>query len=72
MIFLVNAREVILTSKKEAILLEISRKAIGLGKGTTFQDQFEAKLLREAQTRSHPDAKLPRIVNLHDSSANLF
>ena len=54
MIFLVNAREIILTSKKGAILLETSKKAVGLGKATTFQNQFEAKLLREAtQTRSY-------------------
>ena len=71
MISLVNAREVISTSGKEIILLVISQKAVGLGKGTTFQDQFEASLLREAQTRSYPDAKLPRVANLHDSSANL-
>jgi len=71
MISLINAREVISTSGKEIILLVISQKAVGLGKGTTFQDQLEAKLLWETQTQSYPDEKLPRIVNLHDSSANL-
>ena len=53
MIFLVNARDVILTSKKGAIPLVTSRKAISLGKGTSFQNRFEAKLLQEAQTRSY-------------------
>ena len=72
MISFVNEREVISTSGKKIILLVISQKAVGLGKGTTFQDQFEANLLREAQTQSYPDAKLPRVANLHDSSANLF
>ena len=72
MISLVNEREVIATSGREIILLVISQKAVGLGKGTTFQDQFDANLLREAQTRSYPDAKLSRIANLHDSSANLY
>ena len=71
MISLINAREVILTSGKEIILLVISQKTVGLRKGTAFQDQFEASLLRETQTRSYPDAKLPRVANLHDSSANL-
>ena len=60
MISLVNAREVISTSGKEIILLVISQKAVGLGKGTAFQDQFEENLLRETRTRSYSDAKLPR------------
>ena len=66
MISLVNAREVISTSGMEIILLVISQKAVGLGKGTTFQDQLEANLLRElprrgaTQTQSYPDAKLLR------------
>ena len=48
MISLVNEKEVISTSGREIILLVISQKAVSLGKGTTFQDQFEANLLREA------------------------
>jgi len=53
MISLVNPKEVI-------ILLVISQKVVGLGKGTTFQHQFKANLLWEAQTQSYPDAELPR------------
>ena len=53
MISLVNPKEVI-------ILLVISQKNVGLGKGTTFQHQFKAHLLREAQMQSYPDAELPR------------
>ena len=58
MIPLVNAKEVISTSGKEIILLVISQKVVGLGKGTTFEDQLEANLLREARTRSYSDAEL--------------
>ena len=77
MISLINAREVISTSGKRIIPLVTSRKAVSLGKGKSFQNRFQAKLLREAQTRSYPnasypDAKLFRTVNLHDSSAYLF
>ena len=67
MISLVNAGEVISTSGKEIILLVISQKAVGLGK----ERRSKASLLWEAQTRSYPDAKLPRVANLHDSLANL-
>ena len=59
MISLVNAREVISASEKGTIPLVTSRKAISLGKGTSFQNRFEAKLLREAtQTRSHPESRI--------------
>ena len=60
MISLVNAREVISTSGREIILLVTSQKVVSLGKGRAFQDQFETNLLREARTRSYPDAELPR------------
>ena len=58
MIFLVNAREVILTSKKGQSFSKLAKRAVGLGKGTTFQDQFEANLLREARTRSYPESRI--------------
>jgi len=40
MISLVNAKEVISTSRKETILLVISQKDVGLGKGTSFQSEL--------------------------------
>ena len=54
-----------------------SQKAVSLGKGMLFHPdlkwRYSGRLEREAiQTRSYPNAKLPRIANLHDSSANLF
>ena len=49
--------EAIIFLEEGAILLETSQKTVSLGKGTTFQDQFEANLLRKARTRSHSDAK---------------
>ena len=64
--------EAMIFLEEGAVLLEASQKAVGLRKGTTFQDQFEANLLWEARTRSYPDAKLLSVANLHDSSANLF
>ena len=45
--------EAMIFLEERAVLLETSQKAVGLGKGTTFQDQFEANLLREARTRSY-------------------
>ena len=72
MISLVNAKEVISTSGKDIILLVTRQKAVGLGKGTTFQDQFEANLLREARTRSYPDAKLLRCEATQNRESTRF
>ena len=61
MISLVNPRRVISASKKGAIpLVTTSRKAISLGKGTSFQNRFEAKLPRReaTQTRSYPESRI--------------
>jgi len=67
MISLVNAKEVISTSGKDIILLVTSQKAVGLKKGTTFQDQFEANLLQKlrrgaTQTRSYPESRIYTIL----------
>ena len=72
MISLVNAREVISTSGKGIIPLVTSRKAVSLGKGTSFQNRFEAKLLWEAQTRSYPDAKLFRRKAIQNRESTRF
>ena len=76
MISLVNAKEVISTSEKEIILLVTGRKQLVSGKErrskTNLKRISSERLGHEAtQTRSYPDAELPRIANLHDSLANL-
>ena len=63
---LINAREVILTSKKGAILL-VTRKKVSLGKGTSFQPDLkrshsrrpkrEATHKREATQKSEATRK---------------
>ena len=37
-----------------------------------FQDQFEGNLLREAQTRSYPDAELLRRDTIQNSESTRF
>jgi len=48
MISLVKARDYS-NLEKGATLLETSQKAVGLRKGTTFQDQFEVNLSRRLE-----------------------
>ena len=80
MISLVNAKEVISTSGKDIILLVTGRKQLASGKerreptpGGSDAELPDAELPRRGatQTQSYPDAKLPRVTNLHDFSANL-
>ena len=77
MISLVDAREVISTSGKDIILLETGRKQLASGKERcskiNLKRIYSRRLRRGAtQTKSYSDAKLLRVTNLHDSSANLF
>ena len=72
MISLVNVREVISTLGKDIILLVTGRKQLASGKNDVPKRIYSGRLRREAtRTRSYPDAKLPRVANLHDSSVNL-
>ena len=57
MISLVNAREVISASEEGAIPLVTSGKAISLGKGTSFQNRFEAKLPRCEATQNRESTR---------------
>ena len=69
-ISLVNAREVILTSKKGATLLATRKKQLASGK------ECRSSPIRSEATPGDPSARLPKRVKLHgsryNSSANLF
>ena len=78
----VNTREVILTSKKGAVLLVTRKKAVSLGKGTSFQPdlkwshsgRFKCEATQAqsySEARIYPSAKLFRSKLTNSSWANL-